>query len=89
MSRRVVITGLGMVSPLGIGNKENWDALIEGRSGIGPITRFDATDYPCKIAGELKELVSSGKFTLTAPVRPLRGAKPKANVQPAACGEGE
>jgi 3-oxoacyl-[acyl-carrier-protein] synthase II len=54
MERRVVITGLGMVSPLGIGTEENWKALLEGRSGIGPITRFDASDYPCRIAGELK-----------------------------------
>jgi 3-oxoacyl-[acyl-carrier-protein] synthase II len=54
MERRVVITGVGMVSPLGIGNQENWQALIQGRSGIGPITRFDTADYPCKIAGEVK-----------------------------------
>ena len=54
MERRVVITGVGMVSPLGIGNPENWEALIQGRSGIGPITRFDARDYPCRIAGEVK-----------------------------------
>jgi 3-oxoacyl-[acyl-carrier-protein] synthase II len=54
MERRVVITGVGMVSPLGIGNRENWQALIQGRSGIGPITRFDASDYPCRIAGEVK-----------------------------------
>jgi 3-oxoacyl-[acyl-carrier-protein] synthase II len=54
MERRVVITGVGMVSPLGIGNRENWQALLQGRSGIGPITRFDASDYPCRIAGEVK-----------------------------------
>ncbi|MBI1950359.1 MAG: beta-ketoacyl-ACP synthase II [Acidobacteria bacterium] len=54
MERRVVITGVGMVSPLGIGNQENWDGLIQGRCGIGPITRFDASDYPCRIAGEVK-----------------------------------
>ncbi|HYS06267.1 MAG TPA: beta-ketoacyl-ACP synthase II [Candidatus Dormibacteraeota bacterium] len=54
MDRRVVITGVGMVSPLGIGNRENWQALLEGRSGIGPITRFDASDYACRIAGEVK-----------------------------------
>jgi len=54
MERRVVISGIGMVSPLGIGNPENWAALIQGRSGIGPITRFDARDYPCRIAGEVK-----------------------------------
>ncbi|MFQ5878067.1 MAG: beta-ketoacyl-ACP synthase II [Acidobacteriota bacterium] len=54
MTRRIVITGVGMVSPLGIGNEENWKALIAGRSGIGPISRFDARGYACRIAGELK-----------------------------------
>lgn len=54
MERRVVISGLGMVSPLGIGNQENWDGLIQGRSGIGPVTRFDTSEYPCRIAGEVK-----------------------------------
>lgn len=54
MSRRVVITGVGMISPLGIGTAQNWKSLIEGRSGIGRITRFDTTDYPSTIAGEVK-----------------------------------
>lgn len=54
MKRRVVITGLGMVSPLGIGHEENWKALLAGRCGIGPITRFDASDFACRIAGEVK-----------------------------------
>jgi len=52
--RRVVVTGIGLVTPLGIGVKESWEGLIEGRSGIGPITLFDATDFPTKIAGEVK-----------------------------------
>ena len=52
--RRVVITGIGAVSPLGTGNAANWEALINGKSGIGMITRFDATDMPVKIAGEVK-----------------------------------
>jgi 3-oxoacyl-[acyl-carrier-protein] synthase II len=52
--RRVVVTGVGLVSPLAIGTAENWQALVEGRSGVGPITRFDATDYPCRIAGEVR-----------------------------------
>jgi 3-oxoacyl-[acyl-carrier-protein] synthase II len=43
-----------MVSPLGIGVEDNWDAAINGRSGIGPITRFDAADFPVKIAGEVR-----------------------------------
>ena len=54
MGRRVVITGLGMVSPLGLGVQTNWDALIQGKSGIGPITRFDASAYACRIAGEIR-----------------------------------
>ncbi|MGH9867586.1 MAG: beta-ketoacyl-ACP synthase II [Candidatus Polarisedimenticolia bacterium] len=54
MERRVVITGLGLVSPLGIGTRENWDALLAGRSGIGAITRFDTSDYPARIAGEVR-----------------------------------
>jgi 3-oxoacyl-[acyl-carrier-protein] synthase II len=52
--RRVVVTGLGMISPLGIGNEPTWQGLIEGRSGVGRITKFDATAYACRIAGEVK-----------------------------------
>lgn len=52
--RRVVITGVGVVSPLGIGNDENWANVTSGKSGITNITRFDATDLPVKIAGEVK-----------------------------------
>jgi 3-oxoacyl-[acyl-carrier-protein] synthase II len=50
----VVVTGVGIVSPLGIGNEANWEALCAGRSGIGPITRFDAAQYSARIAGEVK-----------------------------------
>jgi 3-oxoacyl-[acyl-carrier-protein] synthase II len=53
--RRVAVTGVGLVSPLGIGNDKNWDALVAGRSGVGPITRFDASGFACRIAGEVKE----------------------------------
>ena len=52
--RRVVITGMGAVTPVGIGTEEFWDALLAGKSGIAPITEFDATDFPVKIAGEVK-----------------------------------
>ncbi len=52
--RRVAVTGVGLVSPLAIGNAENWDALLAGRNGIGPITRFDASRLSCRIAGEVK-----------------------------------
>ncbi|MBI2219810.1 MAG: beta-ketoacyl-ACP synthase II [Acidobacteria bacterium] len=54
MGRRVVVTGVGLVSPLGVGTETNWDALCAGRSGIGPITRFDAAQHACRIAGEVQ-----------------------------------
>ena len=53
--RRVVITGLGLVTPVGIGTEPTWTGLLNGRSGITRITRFDATDYPAQIAGEVAE----------------------------------
>ena len=55
MERRVVITGLGVVSPVGTGVEKFWNSLLEGKSGIAPITRFDAADFPVKIAGEVKD----------------------------------
>jgi len=54
LSRRVVITGLGLVTPLGIGVDETWTALCKGQSGISEITRFDASGFDTKIAGEVK-----------------------------------
>ncbi|MBC8206892.1 MAG: beta-ketoacyl-[acyl-carrier-protein] synthase family protein [Kiritimatiellales bacterium] len=53
-SNRVVVTGMGVVSPCGIGLDAFWDSLINCKSGIGPITLFDTTDYPLKVAGEVK-----------------------------------
>jgi len=53
--RRVVITGLGAVSPVGNNGKETWASLAAGRSGIGPITHFDATECTAQIAGEVKD----------------------------------
>ena len=57
-TRRVVVTGLGLVSSLGIGTEANWAALIAGQSGIGPITKFDSTDFASefstRIAGEVR-----------------------------------
>src|SRR5271154_2763458 len=54
MRRRVVITGIGAVSPNGIGAEAFWAATRKGESGIGPITRFDASDFAVRIAGEIK-----------------------------------
>jgi 3-oxoacyl-[acyl-carrier-protein] synthase II len=52
--RRVAVTGIGLVSPVGIGNAANWEALLSGKSGIGPITRFDPSPFTSRIAGEVK-----------------------------------
>lgn len=54
VKRRVVVTGLGLITPLGIGVEASWKAATEGRSGIGPITQFDASPLPVRIAGEVK-----------------------------------
>jgi 3-oxoacyl-[acyl-carrier-protein] synthase II len=75
--RRVVITGLGPVSPVGIGKGAYWDSLVNGRSGITEITRFDASKFPTRIAGEVKGfkpeefmskkyLTTSGRFSQLA-----------------------
>jgi 3-oxoacyl-[acyl-carrier-protein] synthase II len=53
--QRVVITGLGVLSPVGIGKEDYWKALLQGKSGIGPVTRFDTSSFDSKIAGELKD----------------------------------
>src|SRR5205085_8812508 len=54
MTRRVVVTGLGMISPLGHNVEQTWDGIKAGKSGIGPITHFDPTNYLVKIAAEVK-----------------------------------
>ncbi len=54
---RIVITGMGAISPMGHTAYESWQSLLEGRSGIGPITQFDPTDLPVTIAGEVKDFI--------------------------------
>jgi 3-oxoacyl-[acyl-carrier-protein] synthase II len=54
LTRRVVVTGVGLISSVGLGTEANWEALLAGRSGIGPITHFDAKDFSARIAGEVK-----------------------------------
>ena len=55
MSNRVVITGIGAITPIGIGREAFWKALLEGKNGIGRITRFDASECHSQIAGEVKD----------------------------------
>ena len=54
MAKRVVVTGVGLVSALGIGTEESWQGILAGRSGVAPITRFDTEAYACRIAAEVK-----------------------------------
>jgi len=54
MKRRVVVTGVGLVTPVAIGTEETWQGLLAGKSGIGPITHFDSTDFATHFAGEIK-----------------------------------
>ncbi len=55
MKRRVVVTGVGLVSSLGVGTEKTWKAIQEGRNGISRIEQFDATEFNCRIAGEVKD----------------------------------
>ncbi len=57
--RRVVVTGLGILSPLGNDLKSSWDGIVNGRSGIGPITHFDASVFSTRIAGQVKDFDAS------------------------------
>ena len=54
MARRIVITGIGLVSPLGGDSPATWEGLLAGRSGVGPITKFDAGGYASTIAAEVR-----------------------------------
>ena len=56
MKKRVVITGIGIVSPLGCTKEAFWNNLIEGKSGIAPMTTLDLSPYKCKLGGEVRDL---------------------------------
>lgn len=68
--RRVVVTGMGMVTPLGSGVDHNWKAITEGKSGIGRITHFDASEISSQIAGMVPRGTNSGEFNVDAAVAP-------------------
>jgi len=68
MTRRVVVTGIGLVSPVGIGTEATWEGLIQGRTGIGPITHFDASGFAVQIAAEVKDF-DAGRWLEAKDVR--------------------
>ena len=61
MSRRVVVTGMGAITPIGLSVDEFWAGVKEGKLGFAPITKFDAADFKCKLAAEVKGF--EGKIT--------------------------
>lgn len=66
-SRRVVVTGIGAISSVGNSVDAMWESLLAGKSGIGPVTKFDAADYRTRIAGEIKDLNVSNYMTEKRP----------------------
>lgn len=70
LTRRVVVTGLGLVSPLAVGTQKTWEGLLAGKSGLKPITRFDTKDYDVKVAGEIRDF-NAGDWVEKKEVRRL------------------
>ena len=84
--RRVVVTGLGVVSPVGNDVETAWNSLVEGRSGLGPITKFDTTPYEAKLAGEVRDFTASdwmdAKAARRSEIEPaLRGRRGQAGAR--------
>ena len=75
MKKRVVVTGVGVVSPIGTGKEKFWKAILSGQSGIGPVTRFDASTYPCKIAAEVNDFEPTDFFSPKSARRLSRGSQ--------------
>ena len=82
--RRVVVTGMGMVTPVGRDLESTWSALLAGKSGVGPISLFDARTFPTRIAAEVKDFRLDdyrrrrrpvGRALAEHQVRPGRGAR--------------
>ena len=75
MSRRVVVTGMGIVSPLGVGVDHVWKRIIAGESGLSQITAFDTSDLPAKVAGSVPRGTNPGEFNVDAHVEPKEQKK--------------
>ena len=73
--RRVVVTGLGLITPLGCGVKQTWDNITASRSGLGPITLCDVSDMPARVAGEVKRGTGEGEFNADNYIEPKEQKK--------------
>ena len=73
--RRVVITGMGMVTPLGFGVEHNWKSILDGKSGIGPIDGFDVSDISCRIAGQVPTCDEEGALDMDEHILPKEQRK--------------
>ena len=73
--RRVAVTGLGVISPIGNGKEAFWQSLVSGRCGIAPVSQFDVSTYPCKIAAEVKGFDLNGFFSPKGARRVSRGTQ--------------
>src|ERR1700722_1103795 len=73
--RRIVVTGMGMLSPLGVGVDTNWRRLTAGESGISRITHFDPTDMPCKVAGQVPRGEALDQFNPDRYIQPKEQKK--------------
>lgn len=69
MSRRVVVTGMGAITPIGLSVTEFWESVKEGKTGFAPITRFDTTDYKCRLAAEVKDFDAKNYMDVKAAKR--------------------
>ena len=78
--RRVVITGLGTVNPLGNNTADSWAAARAGKCGIGPITQFDASEFKCKLAGEVIDGLEAALGADIAPEGKLQGLSVEVGV---------
>ena len=67
MNTRVAVTGVGVVSPIGTGKEAFWESLIPGRSGVGLVTHFDASSYPCQYAAEVNDFQATDFISPKAP----------------------
>ena len=81
MVRRVVITGMGLLTPLGLGLKANWDKLIAGQSGVRRVTKMDVSDYPSKIGGEIPFGKGENEIDLDSLISPKEQRRNDPSIQ--------